>query len=169
MRDAINLAWKLSAVLRGAPDRLLDSYEAERRPNVRQVIAITKQFGREICERNPNAAEVRNRRMKADFDAGKGVRVRQELLPRLQNRLFEGDASEAEPAGVGECSPQPWIRTSGGGRQRLDDILGPGVRVIVSRNFGLHPDVHSVAKRLGATIARIVTGRAPAVRLRTTS
>ena len=29
--DAINLAWKLAAVVRGhAPDRLLDSYEAER-------------------------------------------------------------------------------------------------------------------------------------------
>ena len=29
-RDAGNLAWKLDAVRRGAPQRLLDSYEAER-------------------------------------------------------------------------------------------------------------------------------------------
>ena len=33
-RDAGNLAWKLDAVLRGAPERLLDSYETERRPHV---------------------------------------------------------------------------------------------------------------------------------------
>ncbi|MEM1249162.1 MAG: FAD-dependent monooxygenase [Acidobacteriota bacterium] len=30
--DAHNLAWKLAATLRGAPDKLLDTYEAERRP-----------------------------------------------------------------------------------------------------------------------------------------
>jgi 2-polyprenyl-6-methoxyphenol hydroxylase-like FAD-dependent oxidoreductase len=38
MQDAANLAWKLAAVLRGAPDRLLDSYEAERHPVGRQVL-----------------------------------------------------------------------------------------------------------------------------------
>jgi hypothetical protein len=32
LQDAYNLGWKLAAVLRGAPDALLDTYEAERRP-----------------------------------------------------------------------------------------------------------------------------------------
>lgn len=32
VQDAYNLGWKLAAVVRGAPDRLLYSYEAERRP-----------------------------------------------------------------------------------------------------------------------------------------
>ncbi|TMV58745.1 2-polyprenyl-6-methoxyphenol hydroxylase, partial [Thioclava sp. BHET1] len=32
VQDAYNLGWKLAAVLGGAPDALLDSYEAERRP-----------------------------------------------------------------------------------------------------------------------------------------
>jgi 2-polyprenyl-6-methoxyphenol hydroxylase-like FAD-dependent oxidoreductase len=32
IQDGYNLGWKLAAVLRGAPDTLLDSYEAERRP-----------------------------------------------------------------------------------------------------------------------------------------
>jgi len=36
-RDAANLAWKLDAVLRGAPDALLDSYEQERRPHVQAM------------------------------------------------------------------------------------------------------------------------------------
>jgi len=40
--DAINLAWKLAAVLRGgAPDRLLDSYEAERIGFARRLVATT--------------------------------------------------------------------------------------------------------------------------------
>ena len=40
--DAINLAWKLAAVIRGeAPDRLLDSYEAERIPFARKLVTAT--------------------------------------------------------------------------------------------------------------------------------
>ena len=40
--DAINLAWKLAAVLRGtAPDRLLDSFEAERIVFARRLVATT--------------------------------------------------------------------------------------------------------------------------------
>jgi 2-polyprenyl-6-methoxyphenol hydroxylase-like FAD-dependent oxidoreductase len=40
--DAINLAWKLAAVVHNkAPDRLLDSYEAERLPFARQLVQTT--------------------------------------------------------------------------------------------------------------------------------
>ncbi|MEV7022680.1 FAD-dependent monooxygenase [Kitasatospora sp. NPDC093558] len=41
IQDAHNLAWKLAATLRGAPDTLLDSYEAERLPVARAVLAAT--------------------------------------------------------------------------------------------------------------------------------
>lgn len=52
IQDACNLAWKLAAVAAGrAPQALLDSYEAERRPVGADVIARTlaasMQFGRE--------------------------------------------------------------------------------------------------------------------------
>ena len=40
--DAINLAWKLAAVLKGAaPDKLLDSYEAERQAFARRLVQTT--------------------------------------------------------------------------------------------------------------------------------
>jgi 2-polyprenyl-6-methoxyphenol hydroxylase-like FAD-dependent oxidoreductase len=38
VQDAYNLGWKLGQVLAGAPDELLDSYEAERRPVAAQVL-----------------------------------------------------------------------------------------------------------------------------------
>ncbi|NUT95557.1 MAG: NAD-binding protein [Saccharothrix sp.] len=38
LQDAANLSWKLAAVLRGAPDRLLDTYQAERHPVGRTVL-----------------------------------------------------------------------------------------------------------------------------------
>jgi len=39
--DAINLAWKLAAVVQGSDERLLDSYEAERIPFARRLVATT--------------------------------------------------------------------------------------------------------------------------------
>ncbi|WAL68171.1 FAD-dependent monooxygenase [Amycolatopsis cynarae] len=43
LQDAVNLGWKLAAELRGhAPDGLLDSYEAERRPVARRVAMHTQ-------------------------------------------------------------------------------------------------------------------------------
>ena len=47
IRDAANLGWKLSAVLRwGATDALLDSYERERKPHTRVYIETAVNVGR---------------------------------------------------------------------------------------------------------------------------
>ncbi|GAC1382937.1 MAG: FAD-dependent monooxygenase [Hymenobacter sp.] len=67
MVDAVNLGWKLAAVLRHtAPDALLDTYEAERMPFARQLVATTdRAFSAAV---RPTAW--------ASF-------VRQQLVPRL--------------------------------------------------------------------------------------
>ncbi len=41
IQDAYNLSWKLGAVLTGAPDALLDSYEEERRPIAAGMLGLT--------------------------------------------------------------------------------------------------------------------------------
>ncbi|MFC7615372.1 FAD-dependent monooxygenase [Actinokineospora soli] len=41
LQDAANLGWKLAAVLRGAPDALLDTYQAERHPIGEEVLRIS--------------------------------------------------------------------------------------------------------------------------------
>lgn len=41
VQDAYNLAWKLAAVLRGAPENLLDTYEQERRGIAMQVLGLS--------------------------------------------------------------------------------------------------------------------------------
>ncbi|PRY34914.1 FAD-dependent oxidoreductase [Umezawaea tangerina] len=41
VQDAYNLGWKLAAVLDGAPDSLLDSYEHERRPVAEGVLGLS--------------------------------------------------------------------------------------------------------------------------------
>lgn len=44
VQDAYNLGWKLAAVLSGAPQDLLDSYEAERRPVAAAMLGLSTDF-----------------------------------------------------------------------------------------------------------------------------
>ncbi|GAC1509068.1 MAG: FAD-dependent monooxygenase [Candidatus Dormibacteraceae bacterium] len=46
IQDSVNLGWKLADAIKGAPDRLLDTYEAERRPVAKQVIRATEPLTR---------------------------------------------------------------------------------------------------------------------------
>lgn len=45
IRDAANLAWKLDAVIRGATPDLLDTYQSERLPHVREFIELAIRLG----------------------------------------------------------------------------------------------------------------------------
>jgi len=46
VQDAYNLAWKLGHVLRGGPESLLETYEAERLPVAAAVLGLSKQIYR---------------------------------------------------------------------------------------------------------------------------
>lgn len=46
IQDAYNLGWKLAHVLRGGPESLLDTYEAERLPVAAAVLGLSKQIYR---------------------------------------------------------------------------------------------------------------------------
>jgi 3-(3-hydroxy-phenyl)propionate hydroxylase len=57
IRDAANLAWKLAAVIRGkAEEALLDTYESERAPHVRQFIDAAVRLGKAIQTTDPELA-----------------------------------------------------------------------------------------------------------------
>ena len=62
IQDAYNLAWKMALVLRDRADaRLLDSYEAERRPVGAEVVERTRRasmsFGRRRASRENRLAD----------------------------------------------------------------------------------------------------------------
>lgn len=44
IQDAYNLAWKLTQVLAGAPDTLLDTYQAERQPVAARVLGLSSEI-----------------------------------------------------------------------------------------------------------------------------
>jgi 3-(3-hydroxy-phenyl)propionate hydroxylase len=125
MRDAANLAWKLDAVLHGADESLLDTYQQEREPHVRSIVEAAVGFGRIICTLDTTVAAERDEAMLAARSAA----------PDAQN--------------TSEGAPMPPLTgplvTSGGGRpsfqpvvdgQRLDDLVGPGWAVILRHDAG---------------------------------
>lgn len=61
VRDVANLCWKLEAVLRGElPESVLDSYEAERKPHVKEVTRRAVFVGRIITDRRLAVTRVRD-------------------------------------------------------------------------------------------------------------
>jgi hypothetical protein len=60
IQDAINLGWKLATVLRGGPESLLDSYNAERRPVGLTLLAGTDRAFSFISSPNPIFRWLRN-------------------------------------------------------------------------------------------------------------
>jgi hypothetical protein len=61
MQDAYNLAWKLALVVRNrAPESILDSYEAERRPFAASVLETSDKSQRQALMKEGLAALIRN-------------------------------------------------------------------------------------------------------------
>lgn len=127
MRDAHNLAWKMTRVIQGrSPQALLDTYMQERRPHVKQTILTAIGLGRIICERDPTLAIQRDKRLRDEQGGVVKTQYRQNMIPKLEHGLI----ASASQLG-GELFPQPWVKTGHGGT-RLDDLTGARIRVVVS-------------------------------------
>ncbi len=65
LQDVHNLAWKLALVIKGsAKDTLLESYNAERLPVVKGIVAVTDRLSRMMLSKNPLLKGVRFLAMK---------------------------------------------------------------------------------------------------------
>jgi len=61
IRDAVNLTWKLAAVIQDqAGPRILETYEQERRPHAEAVIRSSERLGRVVMTTNRRLAEFRD-------------------------------------------------------------------------------------------------------------
>jgi 3-(3-hydroxy-phenyl)propionate hydroxylase len=121
IRDVGNLAWKLDMVARGrAADRLLDSYESERKPHVRAVVASAKQLGQIVGELDPTRAADRDRRLRAAMTDGRTETVRQKYIPDLGAGIVDPES------GGGTLFVQPRILSDDGAAMLLDDAIAPG-------------------------------------------
>jgi 3-(3-hydroxy-phenyl)propionate hydroxylase len=125
VRDAANLCWKLAAVLKGqAPESLLDSYQAERKPHVTEVTRRACRAGWIITQRNPVIAFLRNHVMRTLLRVPP-LSARLEKLTWIPcARYREGFFAVGSRRAAGWQIPQPWVTDTKGARVRLDDVLG---------------------------------------------
>lgn len=148
-RDAMNLAWKLGLVLNeGADDRLLDTYEDERKPHVERMIRNAVAVGWAMTGGNDRTAAVRRR---AITTMGKLPGFADLVLRTSSPRVGKSPLVLRTPGDrlAGRPCPQPWISTPSG-RRRLDDVLGGAFGVVYTGE--LDPEVALAANRLDAVV-----------------
>lgn len=150
LRDAINLAWKLDLVLHGnADERLLEAYEAERKPHVRVHIDNSDRLGALIFVHDPAAAAARDRL----YLSGQGYPPTPE--PKIDQGIVERNANGLTVDPVGTVGPQGLVRR-GEDQGRLDDVVGWGFQVVMADREALvqiSPEQRQFLDAIGAHLA----------------
>ncbi len=134
IRDGLNLAWKLVAVVKGrAADRILETYETERRPHVHAFIKLAVELGNIIQTTDPAVARERD----ASFASGQP-----KMFDFPQPQLGPGVRVDAGPP-VGQVFPQPRLDDG----RRLDEVTKGRFAMLADAGF-----IDSMPHELHATL-----------------
>jgi 3-(3-hydroxy-phenyl)propionate hydroxylase len=164
VRDATNLAWKLTAVLRWVADEaLLDTYDSERRDHAKAMIDVSVAMGRILSPTNKAVAGTRDR-----------IAAALNLVPAAKRWIAEGrykpkprfhvgalvtavgPAAAGQP--VGQMFPQPRVDTRTAHNVLLDDALGDWFSVLVWGNDPrkvFDPSALETLTRLGVKLVSV--------------
>ncbi|MFI9273139.1 bifunctional 3-(3-hydroxy-phenyl)propionate/3-hydroxycinnamic acid hydroxylase [Kitasatospora sp. NPDC052896] len=155
LRDAANLTWKLARVLtEGADERLLDTYQDERKPHVRHVIRLAVAMGWAMTGGQDRAAAVRRSVLGAACRIpGLTAAVGRDLSPPLKPGPLVRRAPLPGRRLAGTLCPQPWVVTADGRRTRLDDLLGDAFTLLTA--VPPSPSLRAAADAVGARVIRI--------------
>lgn len=143
LRDAANLAWKLDLVCaRLAPEALLDTYEGERLPSVRQAIEFSMELGRVICVPDPAEAAAR--------DAAMASAVGPEPAevpppPGIDDGIVHPTAPHA-----GSLFPQ-----GSADRMAFDDVHGSGWRLVTVDDEPIDAGTRACFEALGGKVVTL--------------
>jgi 3-(3-hydroxy-phenyl)propionate hydroxylase len=145
VRDVANLSWKLRAVLQrhvqgDRANELLDSYGIERKQHVTDLTATIKSIGAVICERDIERARQRDAALLAACNGSVKDTPRQDVLPTLVTGFLSDSASSAR----GTLFPQPRIEGAGRPARLLDELTGPGWRLVLKPGSSVDLDLSSL-------------------------
>jgi len=133
VRDAHNLAWKLAAVVAGRlGERLLDSYETERRHHATAMTQLAINMGRVMMPRNRVQAFAVQTffRALALYPAARSYFAEMKYKPKPRfDRGFLLPHPQAKQSLIGRLFPQPLVM-SAAGLALLDDALGDGFALV---------------------------------------
>jgi 3-(3-hydroxy-phenyl)propionate hydroxylase len=161
LRDADNLAWKLTYVLTGrAGDDLLDTYVSERRPHATALVKKAVRVGWAMTGGQDRAAAVRRIALAA---AVRSERVCQAMgstaTPRLKTGALQHAPRRPFGSGIpatlraGRLIPNPLVSAGDGPPVRLDAILAGRAAVLTARRPD--PALTDFCRRHGLVLARI--------------
>ncbi len=125
IRDAAQLIWKMKLVRDGAAaDALLDSYQAEREPHVREIISASVSAGAAVCRTDPAEAAARDAAFRA-IEAERAARpvAMTDIVPPLRHGVIDA-------ASGGMRIPEFAFTTAAGEIRRIDDLIDGGFLLI---------------------------------------
>lgn len=139
IRDAANLGWKLAAVVTGrADDKLLDTYDLERRKHARAMIELSTMVGRVISPTNRRVAAARNLVVRSASIVPSLKRYVLEMRFKPMPRYEQGAVVHSSPrraeSPVGTLFVQPRVDTRTRRDVLLDDVLGDWFAVLCWNN-----------------------------------
>lgn len=128
IRDAAQLMWRLRLVLDGvASTAALDSYQVERQPHVREIIAASVAAGAEVCKLAPAAAKLRDAQFRRiEAERGDATVAMTDVVPPIRAGLID-------PHSGGMRLPEFACVTIDGSRRRLDELLAGRFTVLGAR------------------------------------
>ena len=142
VRDAFNLAWKLALVAKGiCSDKLLDTYEQERKAHAQAMISLSQTAGAVLAMRNPIKVWARDTfarianllpPVKRYF-----LEMRFKPMPRYRDgALYFGPKGFEATSPVGKLFIQPRVGLPNGWQGLLDNQLGNGFALL---SWGVKP------------------------------
>ncbi|MFT4726227.1 MAG: 3-(3-hydroxy-phenyl)propionate hydroxylase, partial [Granulosicoccus sp.] len=146
IRDVSNLSWKLAKCCRDTnysdslKESLLDSYESERIPNVREYIEKAIQLGAliESCDTKES--------FKKAFDDKADTNQMKSIVPRLGSGLVAGNDLYQ-----GVWFPQPLLSNG----QRLDERVGNNPVLLISKALLVDFEQQSLRNTLGILVLSV--------------
>jgi 2-polyprenyl-6-methoxyphenol hydroxylase-like FAD-dependent oxidoreductase len=119
IQDAYNLGWKLAYVLSGAPDTLLDTYEAERLPIARHILESTSARHQAFTRPGSTAQAITN--AASNKDAFSDLT---QLSVHYRGGELARDLDDTTVIRAGDRAPDaPGLRTRNGEQVRLFDVF----------------------------------------------
>ena len=157
IRDVVNLSWRLSLLVAGAPAELADGYEGERRHHVKAMTRLADMLGQVIMTSGRGKVKARDlafgllnasRAARNFLDRG-GIRPEPRLpAGLLMERRLGSNAT-------GRAIRRPDVRTADGRTLPLDHHLGPSFAIVA----------HGTEIPRKAVLSRTAWSQLPAVRL----
>ncbi|AMS45000.1 bifunctional 3-(3-hydroxy-phenyl)propionate/3-hydroxycinnamic acid hydroxylase [Aminobacter aminovorans] len=133
VRDAHNIAWKLASVVKGEiGPGLLKSYQAERRPHAAALIKLAVRSGGVMVPSSRlNAWLVQTAfRVSSLIPSVQAYFAQMKYKPRPHYTKGFVSTDDGELSIAGRMVLQPLVETADGRHVLLDDLVGPGFRLV---------------------------------------